>query len=92
MQSPASAEPVWLRLRYAGETKIRRHVKVRQDANPFAPQWRPYFEERAFQKNFGITREKAGIKPSSCRLPLPRVPRRHIRCVLVWGSVDVEGK
>ena len=56
--------PVWSRLVYAGETKIRRHVKVRQDANPFDPQWRPYFEERAFQQKFGITRQQAGIKPS----------------------------
>jgi RNA-directed DNA polymerase len=61
---PADGKPVWLRLTYAGETKIRRHVKVRQDANPFDPQWRPYFEERAFQKKFGLTRQQAGIKSS----------------------------
>jgi RNA-directed DNA polymerase len=49
---------------YAGETKIRRHVKIRRDANPFDPQWQPYFAERAFQKKFSITRQQAGIKPS----------------------------
>jgi RNA-directed DNA polymerase len=49
---------------YAGETKIRRHVKIRRDANPFDPQWQPYFVERAFHKKFGITRQQAGIKPS----------------------------
>ena len=30
-------KPIWLRLVYAGETKIRRHVKIRRDANPFDP-------------------------------------------------------
>jgi hypothetical protein len=56
--------PVWLRLVYAGETKIRRHVKIRREANPFDPQWQAYFAERAFHKKFGITRQQAGIKPS----------------------------
>ena len=55
---------VWLRLVYAGETKIRRHVKIRREANPFDPQWQDYFAERAYHKKFGITRRQAGIKPS----------------------------
>jgi len=62
-QTP-DGKPVWLRLVYAGETKIRRHVKIRKNANPFDPQWQDYFAERAFQKKFGITRQQAGIKPS----------------------------
>lgn len=56
-QTP-DGRPVWLRIVYAGETKIRR------DANPFDPQWQPYFKERAFRKKFGISRERAGIKTS----------------------------
>ena len=28
------------------KTRIVRHVKMRQDANPFDPQWQPYFENR----------------------------------------------
>jgi RNA-directed DNA polymerase len=36
-QTP-DGKPVWLRLAYAGETKIRRHVKIRKNANPFDPQ------------------------------------------------------
>ena len=63
-QRTPDGQPIWMRLVYAGETKIRRHVKVRQDANPFDPQWRSYFEERAFHKKFGIHRHQAGIKPS----------------------------
>jgi hypothetical protein len=47
---------IWKRLVYASDTKIKRHVKIRRDANPFDPQWRPYFEERTFQKKFGISR------------------------------------
>jgi RNA-directed DNA polymerase len=66
-QTP-DGKPVWLRLVYAGETKIRRHVKIRRDANPFDPQWQPYFAERAFHKKFGITRQQAGIKSSCSRL------------------------
>jgi len=62
-QTP-DGKPVWLRLAYAGETKIRRHVKIRREANPFDPQWQPYFAERAFRRKFGLTRQQAGIKPS----------------------------
>jgi RNA-directed DNA polymerase len=49
---------------HAGETKIRRHLKIRREANPFDPQWRPYFAERAFRRKFGLTRQQAGMKPS----------------------------
>jgi hypothetical protein len=61
-------QPIWMRLVYAGETKIRRHVKVRRDANPFDPQWKSYFVERAFHKKFGTHRHEAGVKPSCHRL------------------------
>ena len=37
-QTP-DGKPVWLRLLNAGETQIRRHVKIRREANTFAPQW-----------------------------------------------------
>jgi RNA-directed DNA polymerase len=36
--------PVWLA--QAGATPIRRHVKVRGEANPYDPTWELYFEER----------------------------------------------
>ena len=57
-------KPIWLKLVYATDTKIRRHVKIRADANPFDPDWQGYFAERAFFKKFGIHRHEAGIKPS----------------------------
>jgi RNA-directed DNA polymerase len=63
-QRTPDGQPIWRRLVYAGETQIRRHVKIRQGANPFDPQWQPYFKERAFYLKFGIHRHQAGIKPS----------------------------
>lgn len=60
----ADGKPVWKRLAQASDTKIRRHIKIRKDANPFDPQWLPYFEERAFRKKFGISRHQAGIQTS----------------------------
>jgi hypothetical protein len=56
---------------YAGETKIRHNVKIRQDANPFAPEWQAYFTDRSFQKKSGIHRQQAGIK-SVVKPALPR--------------------
>ena len=57
-------KPIWLRLAQAKNTRIRRHVKIRAEANPFDPNWQNYFAERAFYKKFGIHRHEAGIKPS----------------------------
>jgi len=34
------------RLFYAGDVHIRRHVKVKGEANPYDPTWRSYFERR----------------------------------------------
>jgi hypothetical protein len=68
-RTPAG-KPVWLRLVNPTETKIRRHVKVRADANPFDPHWHDYFEDRAFFRKFGIHRQEAGLKSSS--EPAPR--------------------
>lgn len=56
--------PIWKRLVTASDTPIRRHIKLRKDANPFDPQWKPYFTGRAFYQKFGIHRHQAGISPS----------------------------
>ncbi len=60
-----SGQPLWLKLVNPTQISIRRHVKIRAEANPFAPDWRDYFEDRAFFKKFGIHRREAGLKPSS---------------------------
>ena len=57
-------QPVWLKVARATDAKIRRHIKIRADANPFDRQWHQYFLERKFQKRFGITRREAGVTPS----------------------------
>lgn len=33
-------------LSYATDVKIKRHIKIRAEANPFDPKWEAYFEER----------------------------------------------
>ena len=57
-------KPKLFRLVDPTETRIRRYVKVKAEANPFDPRWRDYFEDRAFFKRMGIHRHEAGIKPS----------------------------
>ena len=65
-----NGKPIWLRLVNPVQTSIRRHLKIRGDANPFDLRWRAYFEDRAFFKKFGIHRHEAGLTPSS--EPAPR--------------------
>lgn len=62
-QTP-EGKPIWTRLVYAGETKIRRHIKIRKVANPFDPQWKSYFLKRAFQKKVGLACKQARTKSS----------------------------
>jgi RNA-directed DNA polymerase len=63
-QRTPEGQPMWVKLVYASDIKIKRHIKIRRDANPFDSQWRSYFQERAFYKKFGIHRQQAGILPS----------------------------
>jgi RNA-directed DNA polymerase len=67
-----SGKPLWLKLVYPTDISLRRHVKIRQAANPYDPGWRAYFEDRAFFKKFGIHRSEAGLPPSGSPVP----PRR----------------
>jgi RNA-directed DNA polymerase len=60
----ADGQPVWLVLARASEVKVRRYLKIRMAANPYDPQWWPYFRERQFRKRFGLTRREAGLTPS----------------------------
>lgn len=57
----ADGKIIWLKLVNPTRIPIRRHVKVKMDANPFDPRWRPYFEDRAFFKRMGIHRKEAGL-------------------------------
>lgn len=39
-------KPKLVKLVYATDTKIRRHRKIKAEANPYSPAWEAYFEER----------------------------------------------
>lgn len=42
----SDGKPKRMTLVKASDTAIRRHVKIKMDANPFDPQWETYFEDR----------------------------------------------
>lgn len=46
-------QPRWKRLAYAGEMLVRRHRKIKGEANPFDPLWYSYFAERVRRQPFG---------------------------------------
>lgn len=50
-----SGKPLVVRLALATDTKIRRHIKIRSDANPFDSHWASYFGERPFLKARGLS-------------------------------------
>ncbi|WP_016947819.1 hypothetical protein [Candidatus Williamhamiltonella defendens] len=39
-----------IKLANASYTKIRRHIRIKQKANPFDPEWDEYFAKRHFHK------------------------------------------
>ena len=45
-------QPALKRLVYAGDTSIRRHRKIKGEANPFDPQWHSYFADRVKRQRF----------------------------------------
>jgi RNA-directed DNA polymerase len=45
----------------ASDTPIRRHSKIKGEANPFDPQWEPYFEDRLGLKMQGAMKGKAKL-------------------------------
>ena len=45
-----NGKPLVISLLYASDTPIKRHVKIRSEANPFDPQFESYFEERCTSK------------------------------------------
>jgi len=46
MIAGADGERKLVKLVYASDTPIRRHTKIKGEANPFDPAWEQYFEER----------------------------------------------
>lgn len=79
----------------ASRTPIRRHVKIRNAANPYDPEWEVYFEERLGVKmaahlqgrrtlNF-LWRQQGGICPV-CQQPITRLTGWHNHHI-VWRSL-----
>jgi len=61
---------IWLQ--HARQTPIRRHIKVRSEANPYDPRWKEYFVRR---RTFRSSRDAYFTDPA---LPgLPASPNRH---------------
>jgi RNA-directed DNA polymerase len=65
LDTASKDKPVWLRLFDPGKVKIRRHIKIRAEANPFDQKWRGYFKNREFRKWFGSHRPEAAVKKSN---------------------------
>jgi hypothetical protein len=63
-QKTSDGKPIWLRLVNPADTKIVGHRKIREDANPFDPNWRPYFEDRKIFNKFGVHWPQARSNPS----------------------------
>ena len=49
-KSYLNGKPLIVSLSYASDTPIKRHIKIRGETNPFDPQFKTYFEERATSK------------------------------------------
>lgn len=49
----SNGKPKLISLREIGDVKIRRHIKIKAEANPFDLQWETYFEERHARKMLG---------------------------------------
>lgn len=45
-----NGETDYVELVKASKTKIRRHIKIKAEANPFDPEWEAYFEDRLYFK------------------------------------------
>jgi RNA-directed DNA polymerase len=75
-----------LRLLQASQTPIKRHVKIKSEANPYDPEWEVYFEERLGVKmaanrqgrrtlNF-LWRQQGGLCPV-CQQPITQLTGWH---------------
>jgi RNA-directed DNA polymerase len=66
-------KPRTIRLVKAADVPIKRHVKIKSTANPYDPEWEPYFEERSalqmkdslsgYDKLLGVWFRQNGICP-----------------------------
>lgn len=89
-----NGEEKLLHLLYAKETPIRRHVKVRGEANPYDPQWEEYFEHRlsvqmendlkGYRMLLNLWKSQDGLCPI-CKQKITKTTGWHLHHVL-WRS------
>jgi len=65
MEEDSKGKTKPLYLRHAAQTHIRRHVKIRAEANPFDPRYKEYFEQRDKRTRYCIARP-AGQQGNFC--------------------------
>jgi RNA-directed DNA polymerase len=58
--SDGQSSKIWLYL--AARTPIRRHVKGKNEANPYDPDWDAYFEQRAVTALLGSVQAKEWLR------------------------------
>jgi RNA-directed DNA polymerase len=49
-EAPKGKKPTRTTLKKMSDTKIKRHTKIKAEANPFDPEWESYFEQRDADK------------------------------------------
>lgn len=88
----------------AGMTPIRRHVKVREAANPYDPQWELYFEQRQHNKTLEDVRHRPDVftllRLQEGRCPVCNQPitletgwhNHHIRWRVFGGGDELDNR
>jgi RNA-directed DNA polymerase len=71
-----------IRLQYAADVPIERHIKIRGAANPFDPQWEAYFEQRNAAQMRDTLKGKGRL--------LTLWTRQKGRCPLCTQAITVE--
>ena len=96
----SNGKPKLIALRDICDTKIRRHRKIKADANPFDPQWETYFEQRfgfklkdslqGRKKLIRLWMEQGGRCPV-CSQPLTETSGWHVHHLVrrVDGGPDI---
>jgi RNA-directed DNA polymerase len=67
---------------HASQIKIKRHIKIKQDANPFNPEWEIYFERREKTK---LCEEGRGKKQAQYLLA-----RQNNLCAICRGDISTK--
>jgi RNA-directed DNA polymerase len=99
-EKDGKGQPIRNWITFAASTPIRRHIKVKQKANPYDPEWEVYFEERLGLKMAArfhgrrqlarLWKEQKGLCPL-CHQPITQLTQWHNHHLIhrVKGGPDV---